>query len=181
MKFKRGVQHLLGVATYLVKFLPTLSTSYSPLWRLPQKDAKFDSLTQYKESVTKLKKLITETPELRHYDANNMNKDAVIMRQLGSLTWGQCHAKRQTCGIYFPSSGADRTQLCTDREGVSGNCFCNRVVQTLHPGEEQGQSCHKPLTPIFNRPGPASLKRQGMRLLFHTYTLNVPYKPGSLM
>ena len=38
----KGVERLLGVVTYLMKFLPYLTTVCEPLWRLTDRDAGFD-------------------------------------------------------------------------------------------------------------------------------------------
>ena len=60
----QGVQRLIGVVTYLAKFLPQLSTVCEPLRRLTDSQAVFDWLPQH-EAFIKNKELITQAPVLR--------------------------------------------------------------------------------------------------------------------
>ena len=66
----QGVQRLIGVVTYLAKFLPQLSTVSEPLRRLTDKDSEFDWLPQHEEALQQIKKLISVAPVLRYYDVN---------------------------------------------------------------------------------------------------------------
>ena len=65
-----AVQRLLGVVTYLAKFLPQLSTIAEPLRRLTDKDSTFDWLPQHEHALAGIKALITKAPILRYYDVN---------------------------------------------------------------------------------------------------------------
>ena len=60
----------LTVVTYLIKFLPQLSTVCEPLWLLTDKDSVFDWLPQQEEALQQIKKLISTAPVLRYYDVN---------------------------------------------------------------------------------------------------------------
>jgi hypothetical protein len=64
----KGVQRLLGVVTYLAKFLPSLSSICEPLRRLTDKEAEFDWMSQHDEALDKIKRLITEAPVLKFFD-----------------------------------------------------------------------------------------------------------------
>ena len=66
----QGVQRLIGVVTYLAKFMPQLSTVSEPLRRLTDKDSEFDWLPQHDEALKQIKKLISSAPVLRYYDVN---------------------------------------------------------------------------------------------------------------
>ena len=55
----QGVQRLIGVVTYLSKFLPQLSNVCEPLRRLTDSQAVFDWLLQHEEAFIKIKELIT--------------------------------------------------------------------------------------------------------------------------
>ena len=66
----QGVQRLIGVVTYLSKFLPQLSTVCEPLRRLTGSQAVFDWLSQHEEAFIKIKELITQAPVLRYFDVN---------------------------------------------------------------------------------------------------------------
>ena len=71
----QGVLRLIGVVTYLAKFLPELSTVCEPLRHLTDKDVNFDWLQHHDTTLDKINKLITEAPVLSYYDAN---QDVVI-------------------------------------------------------------------------------------------------------
>ena len=66
----QGVQRLIGVVTYLSKFLPQLSTVCEPLRRLTDSQALFDWLPQHEDAFTKIKELITQAPVLRYFDVS---------------------------------------------------------------------------------------------------------------
>lgn len=66
----QGVQRLLGVVTYLAKFLPQLSTICEPLRRLTDREARFDWMPHHDEALASIKRLITEAPVLRYYDVD---------------------------------------------------------------------------------------------------------------
>ena len=50
----QGVQRLIGVVTYLSKFLPQLSTVCEPLRHLTDSQAVFDWLPQHEEAFIKI-------------------------------------------------------------------------------------------------------------------------------
>ena len=66
----QGVQRVLGVANYLAKFTPKLSTVSEPLQRLLDKDSVFDWLPQHETAFSRMKELITQAPVLQYYDVN---------------------------------------------------------------------------------------------------------------
>ena len=66
----QGVQRLVGVVTYLSKFMLQLSSICEPLRRLTDKTAVFDWLPQHEEALTTIKNLITQAPVLHHYDVD---------------------------------------------------------------------------------------------------------------
>ena len=66
----QGVQRLIGVVTYLSKFLPQLSTVCEPLRRLKDSLGVFDWLPQHEEDFIKIKELITQAPVICYLDVN---------------------------------------------------------------------------------------------------------------
>ena len=66
----QGVQRVLGVANYLAKFTPKLSTVCEPLRHLLDKDSVFDWLPQHETAFSRIKELITQAPVLQYYDVN---------------------------------------------------------------------------------------------------------------
>ena len=62
-----GVQPLIGVDTYLSKFLAWLSTICEPLCRLTDSNSVFDWLPQHEDAFVSIKELITQAPVLRYF------------------------------------------------------------------------------------------------------------------
>ena len=65
----QGIQRVLGVANYLAKFTPKLSTVCELLRRLLDKDSVFDWLPQYETAFSRIKELITQAP-VPQYDVD---------------------------------------------------------------------------------------------------------------
>ena len=78
----QGVQCLLGLVTYLAKFLPKLSTVCESLRRLTDKRSEFEWLQHHVDASVTIKKLITEAPVLNyyhhHYAPSVVNRSAVM-------------------------------------------------------------------------------------------------------
>ena len=70
-----GIQHLLGLAQYLSKFLPHLSDMTKPLRELAQKDVEWTWDQPQKQALDNLKQAVTSTPVLRYY---NLDEEVTI-------------------------------------------------------------------------------------------------------
>lgn len=176
------VQRLLGVATYLAKFLPQLSTVAEPLRRLTDKHAVFDWLPQHDAALSKIKQMMTETPVLQYYD---VKKDVVI----------ECDSSEVGLGAVITQDGkpieyASRTLSQTERNyaQIEKEClaivFATRRFEHYILGKDnvKVQTDHKPLVNIFKKPILTSPKRlQRMRLTLQKYSLELEYKPGPKM
>ena len=66
----QGVQCLIGVVTYLSKFLCQLSTICESLRRLTDSNSVFDWLPQHEHPFARIKELITQAPVLHYFDIN---------------------------------------------------------------------------------------------------------------
>ena len=62
-----GVQRLIGVVTYLSKFLPRLSIVCETLRRLTDSNSVFDWLPQHEDAFVSIKELIIQAPVLRYF------------------------------------------------------------------------------------------------------------------
>ena len=65
-----ALKRFLGMVTYLAKFIPHPSEMTEPLRRLEDKNVEFQWLPQHSLAKKTIKKSLTETPVLRHYDVN---------------------------------------------------------------------------------------------------------------
>jgi len=177
-----GVQRLIGVVTYLAKFLPRLSTVCEPLRRLTDKNAVFDWLPQHEKAFEKVKELITNAPVLKYYDATC---DVTI----------ECDSSDVGLGAVLLQNGqpvafASRALTKTERNYAQIEKECLSIVfattrfEHYILGKERIkiENDHKPLATIFKKSILTSPKRlQRMLLKLLKYNLEVTYKPGPQM
>ena len=117
----QGVQRLIGVVTYLSKFMPQLSSICEPLQRLTDKTAVFDWLPQHEEALTTIKSLITKAPVLHYYA---VDKEVTLECDSSDVGLGAVLSQDGHPVAYASRALTHRAQLCTDRERVSCNCLC---------------------------------------------------------
>ena len=67
---KKALQRLLGMITYLAKFLPNLSDVTEPLRRLLDKHVQWHWNDTHEKSWKQVKQLITREPVLKYFDPN---------------------------------------------------------------------------------------------------------------
>ena len=180
--YVQGVQRLLGVVTYLTKFMPKLSTVCEPLRRLTDQDSEFDWMPHYDEALTTIKHMISEAPVLHFYD---VNKEVTLECDssevgLGSVITQDGHP------VAYASRALTQTEhnyAHIDKECLAIVFAAERFEQyTLGKDNVVVLSDHKPLMAIFQKPILSSPKRlQRMRLRLQKYSLKVCYKPGPQM
>ena len=175
----QGVQRLLGVVTYLAKFMPRLSAVCEPLRRLTDKDVMFDWMPHHDEALDTIKQLITQAPVLQYYD---VKKEVSI----------ECDSSEAGLGAVLTQEGrpvayASRSLTTSERNYAQIEKECLAIVFAAERFEQyilgrsnvRVQSDHKPLMTIFTKPILTNPKRlQRMRLRLQKYSLTVEYKPG---
>ena len=178
----QGVQRVLGIANYLAKFTPKVSTVCEPLRRLLDKDSVFDWLSQHKTAFSGIKELITQAPVLQYYD---VNKEVSL----------ECISSEVGLGAVIKQGGrpityAFRALTKTERNYAQIEKECLAIVFAAERfelyilGKEKVKvfSDHKPLESILSKLIHTSPKRlQRMRLRLQKYSLDVEYKPGPQM
>ena len=177
-----AVKRLIGMVTYLAKFVPHLSTLCEPLHRLTDKDADFKWDATHQDTFDKIKSLISQAPVLKYYDSS---KPVTI----------ECDSSEYGLGAVLmqenqPICFASRTLTSTERNYAQIEKECLAIVfaaerfdqYILGRDEVFVDTDHKPLTTIFKKSLLSSPKRlQRMRLRLQKYMLNVQYKPGPQM
>ena len=176
-----AVHRLLGVVTYMAKFVPKLSTIAEPLRRLTHKDSVFEWSEEQDRAVSQIKAVLCSAPVLQYYD---VKKETTI----------ECDSSEHGLGAVVTQEGkpvayASRTLTSTERnyaqiekEALAVVFACERFEQYIMGKETTVLSDHKPLMNIFAKPILTSPKRlQRMRLRLQKYTIKVQYKPGSQM
>lgn len=177
-----GVQRLLGVVTYLAKFLPRLSTVAEPLRRLTDKDAAFDWLPQHDKALAQIKEMITAAPVLHFY---NKDKEVTIECDSSDVGLGAVISQEG-----HPIAYASRALTQTERNYAQIEKECLAIVFAAERFEHyilakdnvKVLTDHKPLVTIFKKSILTSPKRlQRMRLRLQKFSLTLEYKPGPKM
>ena len=178
----RGVQRLLGMVTYLSRFMPQLSSICEPLRRLTDDDSKFEWLDIHSEAMDTLKRVITKAPVLKHYDED---KEVCIECDCSDVGIGAVITQDD-----HPVAYASRALTSTERNYAQIEKECLSIVFATEKFEQYilGKNDvvvltdHKPLMSIFTKPILSSPKRlQRMRLRLQKYSLRIQYKPGPSM
>ena len=170
---------LLGMITYLGKFLPHLSDVTEPLSvRLLDRDVEWHWDDGHEAALNQVKQLITREPVLRYFDNN---KEVTL----------QCDASESGLGAVIMQEGqpvafssraltnTEKNYAQIEKELISIVHGCIHFNQYVYGREITVQTDHKPLENILKRPllqAPRRLQR--MLLQLQRYHLNVVYKPG---
>lgn len=181
-KTKKELHTFLGLATYLGKFLPSLSEICAPLRNLVKQDVDFVWNEQAESSFEQLKQLAVTAPVLRYFDRRE------------KLTI-QCDASKAGVGCVLLQNGqpvvygsrtltkAESNYACIERECLAIVFACKRFEQYVvgMPGVVV-ETDHKPLVEIFKKPiHTAPIRLQRMMLALKRYVVTVTYRKGSEM
>ena len=175
---KKALQRLLGMITYLAKFLANLSDVTEPLRRLLDRDVQWHWNDTHKKSWKQVKQLITREPVLKYFDPS---KEVTL----------QCDASESGLGAVILQEGqpiafssraltsTERNYAQIEKEPLSIVHGCTRFDQYVYGRSITVQTDHKPLETIFKKSLLSAPKRlQRMLLQFQRYSLNIVYKPG---
>ena len=175
---KPSLQRLLGMITYLAKFLPNLSDVTEPLRRLLDRAMEWHWDDVHENALTRVKQLITREPVLRYFD----NTKEVTL---------QCDASESGLGatimqkgqpVAFSSralSNTEKNYAQIEKELLSIVHGCTRFDQYVYGREITVQTDHKPLENIFRKPLLSTPKRlQRMLLQLQKYNLKIVCKTG---
>ena len=177
-----AVQHLLGLAQYLSKFLPHLSDITKPFRELTQKDTEWEWNQAQQDALESLKKAVSSTPVLCYY---NLKEEVTL----------QCDAPQSGLGaallqngqpVAYASRALIPTKTCyaqIEKELLAVVFACDHFEAYVHGGDAiQVETDHQPLVSIMRKPlnsAPGRLQRMLLRL--QKYNLNLKHKRGQMM
>ena len=116
---KQSLQRLLGMITYLAKFLPNLSDVTEPWRRLLDRDVEWHWDHEHENALTQLKQLITREPVLRYFD----DKKEVTLQCDASETGLGATIMQEGKPIAFSSRALSNTEKnYADRKRASQHC-----------------------------------------------------------
>lgn len=178
-----GVMRLLGMATYLAKFVPHFSEVTAPLRELLSRDVEYRwDEARHGKSFRQLKEMLVTAPVLCYYD---VTKPVVVQADASSTGLG--------AAILIdgrPVEYASRAMTRTERESYSmiekemlAIVFAMQRFDAYVYGKDVIiHSDHRPIQAIVKKPlasAPTRLQRMLVRLQRYRYT--VEYLPGSQM
>ena len=148
---KKVLKRLLGMITYLAKFLPNLSDVTEPLRRLLDKDVQWHWNETHEKSWKQVKQLTTMEPVLKYFDPS---KEVTLQcdTSMGIRTWCSNIARGSGCSNHVKSTYEHWKKLYSNREGALSIVHgCTRFDQYVYGRQITVQTDHKPLERIFKK------------------------------
>ena len=180
------LRSFLGLVNYYAKFLPQLSSTLSPLYRLLEKRSKWFWGTAQDRAFQAIKKQIVSPCLLTHYDPQ---QELILACDASPYGVGAVLSHRVENGVEKPVAFASRTLSPAERnyaqlekEGLAIIFGVRKFHDYLFGRQFSIHSDHKPLQSIFSesRPVPplASARIQRWALTLSMYDYTISYKPG---
>jgi hypothetical protein len=175
---KEEVHRLLGMVTYLSKFISNCSAKTEPLRRLLKNDQEFVWGLEQENSYETLLKDLVSSPTLALFDQNKSVTLSVDASQHGL---GAC-LMQDGKPVAFASSSLTDTQkryAQIEKEMLAIVVGCRRFFQFIWGRRCHVETDHKSLESIFKKPmSDISPRLLRMLLKIQNFELDVQYKPG---
>lgn len=120
----KELQLLLGMVTYLGKFIPNLSDITKPLRKLLHKENAWVWDHEQQKAFKNVKKVLSTTPVLRYYD---MNKPVKLSVDASSMAIDAC-LMQDDRGLRNANADVSTTKLSANRERGYGNQICVQKI-----------------------------------------------------
>ena len=178
----------LGLVNYYSKFLPNISATLAPLYKLTQKNQKWKWGKVENEAMNKVRKLLTADTVLVHF---NERLPVLLECDASPTGVGAVLSHRFPDGTERPVAYASRGLLPAeknysqiDREGLAIVFGVKKFHQFLYGRTFELITDHKPLTTLFASdrqiPQMASARIQRLSLTLAAYQYEIKYKKGIL-
>lgn len=119
---KKAVERLLEFVKYLSRFLPNLAEVVAPLLKLTEKAILFYWESQQQLAFDQVKQLVTSAPILKFYGVQD---EVTLQCDTSEKEFGSSViAERPASCLCIQGIKQGRTNVCTDRKGMSGNTLC---------------------------------------------------------
>jgi len=177
---KKGVQRLLGMATYLAKFVPNLSEVTAPIRKLLDNNIEFRWNDDVQgKAFDKLKTLLQAAPVLSYYD---VNKEITIQCDSSQNGAGAC-LFQEGKPVAFVSKALTETQQQysqIEKELLAVVFAMERFHFFVYGKLVTVQTDHRPLISIIKKSLTSAPRRlQRMLLRLQNYLINLVYVPGT--
>ena len=177
----------VGLLSYYGKFLPNLSSTLAPLYKLLRKDTPWGWTSEEKKAFELSKQLLTSSQVLTHY---NPKLELVLTCDASSYGIGAVLAHQMPDGTEKPIAFASRTlnpaekkYSQIEKEGLATVFGVKRFHAYLYGRHFTLYTDHQPLMTLFNErravPPQASGRIQRWALLLAMYEYTLAFKPSS--
>lgn len=176
---KKELEQILGMITYISKFVPNLSCHTYELRKLLAKECMFVWNDNHEKAFNELKKILTTTPILQFFDLNKpitLSVDA-SKHGLGAVLL------QNNLPVIYASRALTKTEenyAQIEKELLAVVFACTRFHQYIYGKRVTVESDHKPLTAIHKKAlVNTPLRLQRMLIKLQLYDIEIVYKPGS--
>lgn len=177
-KDEAALLRFLGMVTYLSSYLPKLSTVAEPLRRLTKKNEPWSWGTEHRKAFAELKKLVTEAPVLKYFNAKN---EVVIQCDSSSVGLGAVllQGGLPVCYASKALSPTEQRYAQIEKETLAILYACRKFEFYIIGKKALVQTDHQPLLRIFKRPlTEIPMRLQRMILALQRYKVTLQFKPG---
>lgn len=178
------LQRVLGMATYLARFVANFAEILQPLTAMLSKKQEFVWGPVQQNAFDRWKAVLSSEPVLGIYDAN---KETVVTADASSYGLGAILRQRQDDGRFQVIAYASRLLTDTEKryaqiekEGLASVWACEKFSDYLVGKTFKLETDHKPLVSLFSSKSLNDLtpRLQRMRMRMMRYTYEITYVPG---
>ncbi|XP_064647478.1 uncharacterized protein K02A2.6-like [Lineus longissimus] len=174
-----ALRRFLGLANYLAKFLPNLTSETTPMRNLTKKDVPFSWSMAQEETFNKVKKLVVEAPVLAMYNPSEeltLENDACDYG-IGSVLM-QCGRPIAYASRSLTDTETHWAQI--EKEMLAAVYGLEKFHYYTYGRKVQVVTDHKPLVPIVTKPLFKAPKRlQALLLRAQKYDFDLSHKAGT--
>jgi RNase H-like domain found in reverse transcriptase/Reverse transcriptase (RNA-dependent DNA polymerase)/Integrase zinc binding domain len=178
-KDKKQLQRLLGMVTYLGKFIKDLSQLTEKLRELTKNDVAWLWTSEHDDSVSKIKEVLASPPVLRFYD---VNLDVTLSVDASSKAVGGALLQQNQPVAYYTKAlnSSEQNYPQIEKEAVAIRYACKKWHPLIFGKRLIIETDHKPLEIIYKK-GISKAPPRLQRILFDIaqYSPKVVYKKGT--
>ncbi|XP_037872900.1 uncharacterized protein K02A2.6 [Bombyx mori] len=175
---KKELQTVLGIITYISKFIPNTSELTESLRQLLKKNVEYIWGDKQKEDFKKIKQFLTSATVLRYFD---VNKPVTLSVDSSSTGLGAVLLQDNLPVAYGSKTLTEcqKSWAQIEKEMLAIVYGCEKFHQYIYDKHVIVESDHRPLEYIFKKTiNETPLRLQRLRLRIQGYDLEIRYKPG---
>ena len=176
---KKGVQRLIGMATYLAKFVPEFSEKTAPLRTLLDEKIEYHWNDSHDKAFGDIKRLLQCAPVLRYYD---VKKHITVQCDASQHGLAAC-LLQEGLPVSYVSRALTTTEFSyaqIEKELLAIVFAMERFHSYVYGSEITVETDHKPLISITKKALTSAPRRlQRMLLRLQNYNFNLTFKPGT--